>query len=229
MSLLFTVEGTQYIRHFIAPGDSSIDNLAQWSVAAWIYPTGYSATERGEVFNKAHAKRFGIEGTGGSMLLKQNKTTSVIQYGATFLTTNQWEYVCGVVDANAVSPNQQAWIYHGTLTSAAAEVGTYFEEITGYTGTLEDDTVDAQGNTPGDLIVGNKPWRNPWNGNRGFGGRIAWIAFWSTNVDLGTLKAFQFAYTPPDLTNLELCARYFQPGKQADLSGNGRNGHTFLL
>lgn len=225
MALKFTVGSTQYIRH---PADASIHDLTQWSVAAWVYTTSIPSSNWADIFKKGHAKRFGID-NGGALNIKQNKV-SPLEAAANVITTNQWQFVCGVCNADASSPNEQVFLYTGNLNTVVSEVSSYLVQSNDYVTAIESDITEPQTNTTGDLIVGNAPHRGPWNGNRAFGGYIATVAFWSAAVDISVLKKFQFnpvGSPPPDFNNLELYSHYFKPGPQADLSGKRRTGHTY--
>lgn len=227
MSLAFVGGSTQYIR---APRDAAIDDLTQWSVIAWVYPTTISPSPNSaDIFNKAHAKRFDMDATSGYLNMKQNKSGGVIEtVSDIFNTANQWYYVAGVCDATASNPDPQGWLYWGQLDAIAAEVSSYVLRSTAYGGTVETDEYDSQNNTPGDLFGANKPWRNPWEGNRAWYGRIAVIGFWSTLLSLGDIRRQQYKRYPV-VAGCEwfIDSSLVNNGVIPDLSGNNRHAQLY--
>lgn len=227
MALLFTGGSSHRV---VFPRVSADDDHEDWSVLLWVYPTSISETGRRDLFKKAHAKRLGMEDNGtynGYLTLKQNDNASgLVQYGGeVFTAANEWYCVAGVVWATRAS-GQRGFIYKGSLTSALSEI-TYVEQVNTYGGTPETDVVDSTWNYSGDILVGNENGR--FNFQRGFSGRIAMVAFWSTNLTLAELQAQQFSRRPVvQLANLRRFAVLERPGVVADLSGNGLNGYTVM-
>lgn len=225
MSLAFTAGAPHRV---VFPRVVADDDHEDWSVLLWVYPTSISETGRRDLFKKAHAKRLGMEDNAsydGYLTLKQNDNASgLIQYGGeVFTAANEWYCVAGVVWGSRAS-GQRGFIYKGGLAAPLAEI-TYVEQINTYGGTPETDAVDATWNYHGDIIVGNENGR--YNYQRGFSGRIAMMAFWATNLTLPELQAQQFNRLPAvQMSSLRRFAWLHEPGKIADLSGNGLNGYT---
>jgi len=212
MSLLFTARSHQRVR---VPRDAAIDDLAEWSVLADLYPTTLSVPDRCDVFKKSHPKRVGTD-NGTNLLVKQNYSTGVIQYAGTFFdTANVWYCACCTVTT------ARGFIYKGKFSDALSEI-TYGETTATHSGGIETDVTDAA--YPGDVIFGNEAGR--FGSERGYAGRIARLRWWSAPLTLAEFRQEYHAPWAVRHANLEGDYHLGWQGRERviDYSGNRRHG-----
>jgi hypothetical protein len=203
--------------------DSSLEDLASFTIASWIYPTSLVADDVGRVFSKGAfgvgnggRYTFAINHTGnhvaGSLWMAQKSEsgTNLLAYStAAEVTVNTWSFIA--TTGSTTAPK----LYEGTLATAVTEItGGYGGQTAGTDVILTD-----AGN---DVVIGN--WAAD---NHSFPGYIAWVGVWNRILTLAELKTQQFR---PHVTSG--CKGFWWPGLHGaaacpDLSGNGNNGVTF--
>ena len=194
---------------------SDLDDLTVVTIAAWIFPT--ATTQNRRISNKGGNTgffNFSISSTGTAALstfIDYTTTDASAVSGDSVLSTNAWQFVAVTYDgANAPK------IYHGTLTTALAEVS--YASQTAPSGSRVTDNTN-------DFVIANA---SQASFNRGFPGRIAWLGLWNRALSLGELREQQFH---PHVTSGNLIFMHLGfngTGTQADWSGLGHNGTVTL-
>jgi hypothetical protein len=210
-SLNFTATGDR-----VACGSATmLDNQDSYTGLAWVYRNAAAASGR-KVFSKGDnpIHNFQLTGTSGDMQFNRFRATTNAQ--ATTNTTpvalNTWVFLAWSFDTGASAGNV-AKVYHGTLTSIAAEA-SYSVNSDG-SGTPNDDAA-------ADLAIGNRSTGASFD--QPFPGRIAFFAIYDRVLTLAELRAMQFrpfCHSPDCKLFVQL--GWGGAGTQADLSGNGNN------
>lgn len=213
MALLFG--GAADARVTIA-ADTTLNSLDTFTYLAWIYPT--ASTLVGGIITKgtgggSNRRSFELasgSGAAADSLLATvdlSVTDAVSNSAASQIAQNTWQ--CVAMSFDVASPTID--LYHGTLTSPAAEV-TYNTETTG-SGTTSSNASDDQyigvfgAGTSGSVAQ-----------------RIGPVAIFNRVLTLAEIRRWQFNPFPFSGCVLMMHLGYDGTGTQRDLSGNGNTG-----
>ncbi len=197
---------------------ASLDNLAQFTYAAWAYPTTVTAGNIGVLFQKGLAAAgvwllLAFDSNNGEMesITVRSTTNCHARSSTNWLTVNTWQFLACTIDtASSTNTDEQLW--RGTLTAPPAEPPSYGIQESG-SGTTSD-------NSASNFTVGNRTT----NHGREWPGPIAWVGVWNRRLTEGELLA---QWMRPHVTSgcvLFSHLGYNKLGTQADWSGNGNNG-----
>lgn len=216
-SLAFTSDADSHVN--VGSG-TSIDDLAAFTIVAWIYPTSLVSDDRGFIWTKGSGAagaglQFGINHDGnhvaGSLHLGQLGTPDLDAFStAAEVTVNTWCFVAATGSIGVTMPK----MYEGTLTTTVTEI------TGGYDGQATGANIDSDAALNG--YVGN------WSAtNMSFPGYVDVVVVWNRILSLGELKDQQFR---PHKTSG--CVGLWYPGfhgiaAMPDLSGNGNDGAVF--
>lgn len=175
-SLRFVAGGSDKI-DFGSP--AHLDNLAQMTICAWIYPTTLTPTNSPRVWNKDSDtgvnNRFHMSGaSGNNMRFRINSSggsSGNVETNDNFVTANNWYFVCAVQEAVGVANNMH--IYHGSRTTKVVE-STYGVRI--------DLTVAKEADATKNMIIGGNTTVSAYSGD------IAWVGIWNRALTLREIQ-----------------------------------------
>jgi hypothetical protein len=208
--------------NFTATGDrvacgsaAMLDNLDSHTALAWVYRNAAAVGGR-----KIYAKgdnpnhNFQLLGISGDIQFNRVRATTntIANTNTTPLALNTWVFLAVSFDTGASAGNV-AKIYHGTLTTPAAEAG-YSANNDG-SGAPADDSA-------ADFAVGNRSTGASFD--QPFPGRIAFFTIYDRVLTLAEIRTMQFRpFCQSPACKLFLQLGWGGSGTQADLSGNGNN------
>ncbi|MCP4231511.1 MAG: LamG domain-containing protein, partial [bacterium] len=199
---------------------ASLDNLANRTALAWVFPTSAPSGSNPIIYSKAMNnwsayQYFDMRESAGAFRISQGAATSG---GEAFcrctdtIALDTWSFVAGVLSDSGTATDHK--VYIGGLATLASEAASYVERIA-WSGSANDDS--SQAGSIGNYHFYPGSWAR-------FPGRIAVVGVWNRILSLSEIRAQQFR---PHATSgcVGLWFLGFNgTGTQADFSGNGNNG-----
>lgn len=208
MALLFTSGTSDKVD---CGSGASLDDLAAGTFLAWVYPTALKADDTIVVktAQSTGMRNFIAVGSGALRVDIDRATDLVIVSSASVLSTDSWQFVAAVFNTGGADADQK--LFHGTLTSLAAETGYQVQQVG--SGAVVSDAAH-------NLFIGNFN-----SGTFGaFAGRIAWVAHWNRVLTLAEIRAQQFRPHKTSGCVLFMHLGFNGTGTQPDHSGNFNSG-----
>jgi hypothetical protein len=200
--------------HRIEHGSAAmLDNLAEFTVCMWVYPTSF-------VDNRRLAVKGGfwgllMDGAGGNIEFSvplSAGTSNFITNDTPLSTANNWRFAA--VTWKLSDPTKRVAIYKASLGGAVSECtyGTQTDPGLG-SATMTDDAA-------GNLIVGCNA-----GSNQGFPGRVATFGLWNRRLTLAEIdEQCRFPHATDPAENLVFCQYGYAGNAAADMTGNGNTG-----
>jgi hypothetical protein len=198
---------------------ASLDNLQAWTLMCWVYRTTTLASggiySKGSFAGQTRNPNLQLRGNDGATptITIDRATTDAVATGANAsgdtLPLNAWAFLAATFD---VTDGPRMFI--GSLTAAVAEMG-YASAPTVGSGAVGDNSSES-------AVIGNAASGDTQN--KGFPGRIAFVAQYNRRMALGEIMSHQFRPTVASGCVLWTHLGFNGVSTQPDWSGNGNAG-----